>query len=572
VTRFTTGRRPVDEGPSGRPESPPGSGAADGPAAGHLTHRQIQVIYAGLMLGMLLAALDQTIVATALPTIVGDLGGLNHLSWVVTSYLLASTCSTPLYGKLGDLFGRKIVFQVAIIIFLLGSILSGLAQSMFELIGFRAIQGLGAGGILSLSMAIVGDILSPRERGKYQAYGMSVFSFASVAGPAIGGLLTQHLSWRWCFYVNMPLGAIALVVTSIVLRLPFNRVRHSIDFSGAALLVSGVSALLLVTVWGGGQYAWGSPQLLATLSCGIALLAVFFWHESRTTEPIIPLRLFKNAVFRSTSTAGFVIGMSLLGTVVYLPLFLQLVTGTSPVLSGLLLVPQMAGMMISGVFVGRMVARTGHYKTFPVIGATLLPFAIFLLSTMNEHTPRWESSLFMYCVGASMGLVMPVLLIATQNAVEKRDLGTATGLNMFFRSIGSAFGVAIFGAVMNARLRYYFPRLVPSVPHLHLSATSVAYSPAAVRLLPPAVRAGIVSAFAHSLHSVFAWAVPIAAIALPALVLMRQIPLRTGAYIKSTGASEAVPEPYDEPLEPAASGHRAEDVASSAGATPVATT
>jgi EmrB/QacA subfamily drug resistance transporter len=510
-----------------------------GSTPGSLTHRQIQVIYTGLMVGMLLAALDQTIVATALPTIVGDLGGLNHLSWVVTAYLLASTCSTPLYGKLGDLYGRKIVFQTAIVIFLVGSIFSGLSQTMGQLIAFRAVQGLGAGGILSLSMAIVGDILSPRERGKYQAYGMSVFSFASVAGPAIGGLLTEHLSWRWCFYVNMPVGVIALTVTSIVLRLPFNKVRHRIDYLGAALLVSGVVAILLVTVWGGGQYGWGSPQLLVTLGAGVVLLSVFFAHEARTVEPIIPLRLFRNAVFRSTSTAGFVIGASLLGTVVYLPLFLQLVTGTSPVLSGLLLVPQMGGMMLSGVFVGKMVARTGRYKRFPVIGASLLPIAVFMLSTMNEHTPRLESSLYMFLLGSSMGLVMPVLLIALQNAVEKRDLGTATGLNMFFRSIGSAFGVAIFGAVMNARLRFFFPRLVPKVPGLHLNATSVAYSPAAVRRLPPEVRDGVISAFAHSLHAVFAWAAPLSAIALPALLLMRELPLRSSAYIKSTGEGEA---------------------------------
>jgi EmrB/QacA subfamily drug resistance transporter len=283
-----------------------------------LSHRQIQIIYSGLMLGMLLAALDQTIVATALPTIGGDLGGLNHLSWVVTAYLLASTSSTPIYGKLGDLFGRKIVFQTAICIFLLGSMLSGLSHSMTELIACRAIQGLGSGGIMSLSMAITGDILSPRERGKYQAYGMSVFSVASVAGPAIGGLFPQHISWRWCFYVNIPLGIIALVVTTTVLRLPFRRVHHKIDFLGAALLVGGVTSILLGTVWGGNTYPWTSSQVVGVFGVGIALLVLFTLQERRASEPILPLRLFRNSVFRTTSAAGFLVGMALFGTTVYL--------------------------------------------------------------------------------------------------------------------------------------------------------------------------------------------------------------------------------------------------------------
>jgi len=271
----------------------------------HLSHRQIQIIYSGLMLGMLLAALDQTIVATALPTIVGDLGGLNHLSWVVTAYLLASTSSTPIYGKLGDLFGRKIVFQTAICIFLLGSMLSGISHSMTELIACRAVQGLGSGGIMSLSMAITGDILSPRERGKYQAYGMSVFSIASVAGPALGGIFTQHLSWRWCFYINIPLGIIALVVTTTVLRLPFRRVEHKIDFLGAALLVGGVTSILLGTVWGGSEYPWTSAQVIGVFGTGVALLILFAFQERRASEPILPLRLFRNSVFRTTSAAGF---------------------------------------------------------------------------------------------------------------------------------------------------------------------------------------------------------------------------------------------------------------------------
>jgi EmrB/QacA subfamily drug resistance transporter len=488
------------------------------------------------MLGMLLAALDQTIVATALPTIVGDLGGLNHLSWVVTAYLLASTSSTPLYGKLGDLLGRKIVFQTAICIFLFGSVLSGISHSMTELIACRAIQGLGAGGIMSLSMAITGDILSPRDRGRYQAYGMSVFSLASVAGPAIGGLFTQHLSWRWCFYVNIPLGVIALAVTTVVLRLPFRRVEHKIDFLGAALLVAGVTAILLGTVWGGTEYAWGSWQIFGVFAAGVALLTIFAGQERRAAEPILPLRLFKNSVFRTTSIAGFLCGMALFGTTVYLPLFLQLVTGAGPTLSGLLLVPQMVGVMGGGVFVGRAVTRTGKYKIYPMIGSLVLPTGIFLLSRMTTTTPHLVSSLFMLITGTGMGMVLPVTLTAVQNAVPQSDLGVATSSSVFFRSMGASFGVAVFGAVMNARLRYWFPHFVHSTGHLRISITSIAYSPAAVYKLPLAIRNGIIEAFGHSLHVVFLCAAPVALLTFPVILALKQLPLRSNAYVGSTAS------------------------------------
>lgn len=505
----------------------------------HLSHRQIQIIYSGLMLGMLLAALDQTIVATALPTIVGDLGGLNHLSWVVTAYLLASTSSTPLYGKLGDLFGRKIVFQTAILIFLVGSMLSGRSHTMSELIAFRAIQGLGAGGIMSLSMAITGDILSPRERGKYQAYGMSVFSLASVAGPALGGLFTQHLSWRWCFYVNIPLGIIALVVTTTVLRLPFRRVPHKIDFLGAGLLVAGVTSILLGTVWGGRQYAWTSTHTVGAFAGGVVLLLLFAAQEQRAVEPILPLRLFKNSVFRTTSAAGFLCGMALFGTTVYLPLFLQLVTGAGPTQSGLLLVPQMIGMMGGGILVGRAVTRTGKYKIYPVVGSLILPTGIFLLSRMTTTTPHLMSSLFMLITGTGMGMVMPVTLTAVQNAVPQTDLGVATSSSIFFRSMGASFGVAVFGAIMNARLAYWFPHFVKSTGKLHISVTSVAFSPARVYQLPLALRNGIIQAFAHALHVVFLCAAPVALLTFPVLLTLKQLPLRSSAYVSSTGGGMA---------------------------------
>ncbi|HZT65071.1 MAG TPA: MDR family MFS transporter [Acidimicrobiales bacterium] len=509
---------------------------------GGLTHRRILIIYGALMLGMLLAALDQTIVATALPTIVGDLGGLNHLSWVVTAYLVASTVSTPLYGKIGDLYGRKKVFQVAIVVFVAGSALSGLAHSMIQLIVFRGVQGLGAGGIMSLAMAIIGDVVSPRQRGRYQGYIMAMFSFASVCGPAIGGLLTQHLSWRWCFYVNVPLGAVALLVTGSVLNLPFSKVKHSIDYLGSALLVSFVTMLLLVTVWGGVQYPWGSPQIVGLVVGGLCVVGLFVVQERRAAEPVIPPRLFANSVFNTTNVVGFVVGMAMFGGTVYLPLFLQLVTGVSPTLSGVLILPLVAGVTVASVSVGRLISRTGRYKIFPIVGSVLMPLGLWLLSFMTSTTPRWQSGAYMLVMGLGMGMIMPVLVVAVQNAAEQRDLGAATSANVFFRSMGSAFGVALFGTIMNLRLRYWFPRLVPHVHAAGLSSASVAFSPSAVHRLPAPIRDGVVTAFANSLHSVFLWAAPVAAIALPIVLLMRELPLRTGAWVRSSAAAASATE------------------------------
>ena len=505
-----------------------------------LTHRQIQIVFSGLMLGMLLAALDQTIVATALPTIVGDLGGLNRLSWVVTAYLLASTTTTPIYGKLGDLYGRKVVFQIAISIFLVGSALSGLSHTMTQLIIFRLVQGVGAGGIFAQVMAIIGDILSPRERGKYQGYTMAVFTFASVSGPALGGLFTQHLSWRWCFYVNLPLGAVALVVTSMVLNLDFTKVPHRIDFLGAALLVLGTVPLLLVTVWGGGQFPWGSPLILTMAGGGFGFIVLFVFHERRAPEPLVPMHLFKNSTFALMNLAGFLMFAALFGTTVYLPLFLQLVTGVAPTLSGLLLMPQSLAGTIAGIFMGRRVTTTGRYKRYPLVGVVLTIAGMFLLSTMTKSTSITEAAIYMSLIGFGTGLTVPVMLIALQNAVSRHDLGTATSSNLFFRSMGSSLGVALLGSVMNARLRYWFPRLVPASAHLHLSVSSIAYSPAAVRRLPASLQAGIVDSFARSLHVVFLLAVPLAALTVPLFIAMRELPLRTDRYIGSALDAEAL--------------------------------
>ncbi len=510
-----------------------------------LSHRRILIIYGALMLGMLLAALDQTIVATALPTIVGDLGGLSHLSWVVTAYLVTSTCSTPVYGKLGDLYGRKLVFQAAIVVFLVGSVLAGVSQSMTQLIVFRGVQGLGAGGLMSLAMAIIGDVLSPRQRGRYQGYMIGVFSLASVAGPAIGGFLTQSLSWRWCFYVNIPVGVAALIVTGSVLNLPFRRIQHRVDYLGAALLVAAVSCILLVTVWAGSTYTWGSSEIVGLIAAAGVLVTLFILREQRAEEPVLPLRLFRNGVFNTTNVIGFLTGMAMFGGTVYLPLFLQLVTGQSPTLSGLLLLPMMASMTITSVYTGRLITRTGRYKVWPILGGVLMPVGMLLLSTMTGSTRWWEAGLFMIPLGAGIGLIMPVMVVAVQNATDWDDLGTATSSNVFFRSMGSAFGVAVLGAIMNARLAYWFPRLVPANHSSGLSAQSVAYSPAAVHRLPSPLREGIIDAFAHSLHTVFLWAAPIAALILPFALLLRELPLRTDVYIRSARMSAVAEAPLD---------------------------
>ncbi len=515
-----------------------------------LTHRRILIIYGALMIGTLLAALDQTIIATALPTIVGDLGGLNHLSWVVTAYLLTSTCSTPVWGKLGDLHGRKRMFQASIVIFLIGSILSGLTQSMMQLILFRGVQGLGAGGLMSLPMAIIGDILSPRQRGRYQGYMVGVFSLSSIAGPAIGGFFTQNLTWRWCFWVNIPIGIVALIVVGSVLNLPFQKIQRRIDYLGAVLLMSAVAGLLLVTVWGGSSYAWNSIEIISLIVGSLVLLVAFVWHEGRAEEPVLPLRLFHNSVIRVTSVISFLSGMAMFGATVYMPLFLQLVAGVSPILSGLLMFPMMAGVTVSSIITGRLISRTGRYKRWPIIGSVLMPLGMYLLSTMNEHTPLWKAGLYMFSLGTGIGLIMPVLMVALQNAADQKDLGAATSSNVFFRSMGSSFGVAIFGAIMTAQLAYWIPRLVPKTP-LHISGTSVAFSPAAVHHLPGPVQTGIIQAFSHALHTVFLWATPIALLMIPFVLILKELPLRDNAYIQSATASAVSESPAEAvPAEP----------------------
>jgi EmrB/QacA subfamily drug resistance transporter len=511
--------------------------AGRGPAG--LSPRQVRLVFVGLMLGMLLAALDQTIVATALPTIVGDLGGLNHLSWVVTSYLLASTVSTPLWGKLGDLYGRKGFFQAAIVIFLIGSALSGLSQNLNELIMFRALQGLGAGGLIVGAQAIIGDIVPPRDRGRYTGLIGAVFAVSSVAGPLLGGFFTDGPGWRWVFYINLPIGAIALVVVAAVLHArTTSRVEHKIDYLGASVMSGAVVALILLLTWGGTTYAWGSATIVGLGIVALILFAIFIAVERRASEPIVPLTLFKNRVFRVAFSTGAIIGFSMFGALTFLPLFLQVVHGASATSSGLQLVPIMAFVLVMAIYSGRRISATGTYRRFPIVGTGLVAIALFLLSHLTVTTPFWQTAIYMAILGAGLGLTMQVLLIAAQNSVSYSDLGVATSLATFSRSIGGSIGVAVFGTVFNNRLAANLPKHVPAAALAKLHGASVTANPAAVKLLPAPVRDGLRIAFSDSLHVVYLAAVPFAVLAFLLSLLLREVPLRT-----SMGPVAGQPEP-----------------------------
>lgn len=489
-----------------------------------LPPRQVLIILGSLLLGMLLAALDQTIVATALPTIVGDLGGAEHISWIITAYLLAATVSTPLWGKLGDLYGRKFFFQLSIVIFLVGSALSGLATSMLWLIVSRALQGLGGGGLIVGAQAIVGDVVSPRERGKYQGLFGAVFAVTTVIGPLIGGLLTQHASWRWVFYVNLPIGAVALVITAIVLPSNLTRIKRVIDYWGAILLALGVTALVLLTSLGGTSYPWNSAQTYLFGALAVVLLLGWALVERRAPEPILPLRLFANRVFSATSAIGFVVGFAMFGAITYLPVFLQVAKGADPTESGLQLLPMMAGVLTTSIGSGFLISRWGRYKVFPVIGTAVMTLGLYLLSTVGPGTPNGVMYLYMVVFGAGLGGVMQVLVIAVQNAVAHRDLGIATAGATFFRSIGGSFGTAVFGAifanVLGGRLADALHG-VPVPPGLEGSV-----SPADLAHLPPPVLTAIVHAYSSTIQTVFRVAVPIAAVAFLLTWLLPEIQLR----------------------------------------------
>ncbi|MEE4543732.1 MFS transporter [Streptomyces sp. V4-01] len=500
--------------------------AAAGPGGQH-DRRTVRLAIGALALGLLLASLDQTIVSTALPTIVSDLGGIDHLSWVVTAYLLASTAATPLWGKLGDMYGRKRLFQTVIVIFLIGSALCGIAQNMAELIAFRALQGLGGGGLIALSMAIVGDIVPPRERGRYQGVFGAVFGASSVLGPLLGGVFTEQLSWRWVFYINLPIGAVALAVIAAVLHIPARRTEHRIDYLGMATVAAAATCLVLVTSLGGTTWAWSSPGIVGLAVAGVLLVLAFVLIERRVQEPVLPPRLFRGRTFVLCAGMSFIIGFAMFGALTYLPTFLQIVHGYSPTLSGVHMIPMVVGLLISSTASGQIVSRTGHYKVFPITGTAVTIVGLILLHQLDEHTAVWVMSVFFLVFGLGLGLVMQVLILAVQNSVGYEDLGSATSGTTFFRSIGASFGVSIFGTVFANQLSDKLGsalrglKLPPGVDPAELRS-----DPTAVARLPEAVKEPVRHAFSTSITTVFLWAVPVAAVGFVLAWFLKEQPLR----------------------------------------------
>jgi EmrB/QacA subfamily drug resistance transporter len=511
-------------------------------------HRNVRLVFLALLLVMLLAALDQTIVAIAMPTIVGDLGGLSglsqHYAWVIIAYLLPATVSAPLYGKFGDLFGRKGLLQMATVLFLVGSALCGLSQNLTELNAFRALQGLGAGGMMVITIAVIGDLIPPRERGRYQGYFGAVFGVATVSGPVIGALLLR-VSWRWIFYVNLPVGIAALIVIGIAFHSRTAHVRHTIDYLGAGLLAAGLSAIVLFTSLGGTTYAWNSPEIVGMMIAGPVLIVLFLLVERRAAEPILPLGLFRDRIFSVSSAVGFIVGLSLFGAVTYLPLYLQNVKGQSILASGLQMTPMMVGVLFTSIGSGLLITRFGRYKPFPIAGLALTTLGLALLSRLAVSTPLWRLSLDMLIVGLGLGLVMQVLVIAVQNSVAYRNLGVATSGSTLFRQIGGLIGIAAFGAIFSNRFHSELVATVPAGSPIPRSAT-----PQVLKALPPALRDAVVHAFTISLEPVFLIAAAIAALGFALAWFLREIPLRKTVVAVEAESSQASPGPEEgEPAE-----------------------
>jgi EmrB/QacA subfamily drug resistance transporter len=493
----------------------------------------VLIVLPALLLAILLAMLDQLIVGTALPRIVGSLGGVTHLAWVVTAYVLASTVTTPFYGKLGDMYGRKRLFVVAIVIFLVGSALSGLSQDMAQLIGFRALQGLGAGGLMVGAMATLGDLVAPRERGRYMSYMMVVMMFATIGGPLAGGFITDTFSWRWIFYINLPIGGAALIYMLAVLHVPARKVSHKIDYLGGGLLAVASVAIILFATFGGTEYAWGSAQIIGLGVIAVAATAGFLFAETKAAEPILPLHVFRNRNFSVAMTMTFFTGLAMFGAMTFLPLYQQTVQGASAVVSGLMLTPMMVGVAVTSIVAGQVTTRTGRYKAFPILGGAFMAVGMFLLTRLGVDTTRLTSGVYYVVLGLGMGFLMQMVSLIAQNSVEPKDMGVASSARMFFQQIGGSLGVSAFGAIFAARLTGSLRTAAGS--GVHINASGGQLDPTMVNKLPAPVRHEVFYAIAHAVQGVFLWAAPTAILIFVLALLIKEVPLRGRTPAGGTG-------------------------------------